>query len=184
MPLIPVDVQAIPMVHTEDASSLVSDSGFTRYRMKAKVWDMYLTDSTKRYSYWHFPKGIYVEQFDSLFHVTGSIAADTAYYFEKNGLWQAIGNVVAKNIDGTTFETPELFWDSKAPANSTNVFYTHQKVKITSSDGSFQYGNNGFRANQSLNPYFLFSVKAEINVEESPDSLRQNPNRPDSLRSP
>jgi len=184
MPLVSVDVHAIPMIHTTEVSTLVSDSGITRLKMKAKVWDIYSTDSTKRDSYWHFPKGIFVEQFDSLFHVIGSIVADTAYYFERTKLWRAVGNVVAKNIEGKTFETSELFWDQKAPANSTYAFYTHQQVKITNADGSFMYGRNGFRANQSLNPPFLFSVKGEVNVEESTDTVSQNTNRPDSLRRP
>jgi len=178
MPLVPVDVRAIPTVHTVGVSSLVSDS---RLRMKAKIWDIYSEDSTRN-SYWYFPEGIFVEQFDSLFHVTGSIIADTAYYFEKTKLWRAIGNVVAKNAEGTTFETSELFWDQNAPANSTNAIYTHQQVKITKIDGSFQNGRSGFRANQSLKNIFLFSGDGEMNVVESPDTLQQSTNPPDSLR--
>jgi len=184
MPLVPVDIHAIPMVHTTDVSSLVSDSGRTRFRMKAAIWDIYSNDSTRKDTYSHFPKGIFVEQFDSLFQVSGSIIADTAYYYDKTGLWRAIGNVAAKNSEGRTFETSELFWDSKAPANSTNAFYTHKQVKITDSDGSFQYGYNGFRADQSLKSIFLFSVKGEFNMKESTDTTGQNINRPDSLRHP
>ena len=184
MPLVPVDIHAIPMVHTVDVLSLISDSGRTRARIKAAVGDIYSNDSTRKDTYWHFPKRIFVEQFDSLYQVSGSIVADTAYYYEKTGLWQAIGNVVAKNSEGKTFETSELFWDSKAPAISTNAFYTHKQVKITDSDGSYQYGYSGFRANQSLKSIFLFSVKGELNVEESTDTTGQNTNRPDSLRRP
>jgi len=184
MPLVPVDIHAIPMVHTTDASSLVSDSGRTRFRMKAAVWDIYSNDSTRKDTYWHFPKRIFVEQFDSLFQVSGSIIADTAYYYEKTGLWQAIGNVVAKNSEGRTFETSELFWDSKASANSTNAFYTRKQVKITDSDGSYQYGYSGFRANQSLKSIFLFSVNGPIFFKESTESTGRYIKQPDSLRRP
>ena len=33
--------------------------------------------------YWAFEKGVYLEKFDSLFHIDASIKADTAYYYEK-----------------------------------------------------------------------------------------------------
>ena len=179
MPLVSVNVKAIPMVHTTDVSTLISDQGITRYRLEAKIWDIY---SHEGETYWHFPEGIHVEQFDSLFQVVGSIVADTAYYYERKELWRAIGNVFVKNTGGTTFETSELFWDQKVPPNVVNAFYTFQSVKITKPDQTFMVGRNGFRADQSLNTIFLFSGKGEINVDESPDSLRQNTIRSDSLR--
>jgi len=181
MPLVAVDAKTIPMVHTVDALSLISDSGIVRYQLEAKIWDIY---SNSGDSYWYFPKGIHVERFDSLLHVEGSIVADTAYFFERKELWRAIGNVVVKNVDGNTFETYELFWNQKALPNDGNAFYTYQKVKITSPDGSFLIGANGFRSNQALNPPFLFSGKGELNVEESSDSIQQNTVRPDSMQMP
>ena len=184
MPLVPVDVHTIPMVHTTDVSTLVSDSGITPLRMKAKVWDIYSDAANRVDSFWHFPMGIFVEQFDSLFHVIGSIVADTAYFYERTKLWRAAGNVIAKNSEGTTFETSELFWDQNVPANSMYAFYSHKQVKITYPEGSIQNAINGFRANQSLNPIFLFSVEGPIYIKESTDTVSQNTNRPDSLRRP
>jgi len=181
MPLVAVDAKTIPMVHTLNALSLISDSGIVRYRLEAKIWDIY---SNAGDSYWYFPEKIHVERFDSLFHIEGSIIADTAYYFEKKELWRAIGNVVVKNIEGTTFETSELFWNQKAPPNDGNAFYTFQKVKITSPDGSFLIGDNGFRSNQALNPPFLFAGKGELNVNESTDSIQQSTVRSDSMSAP
>ena len=181
MPLVSVDVRAIPIVHTEDFSTLISDSGITRGRLDAKIVDMY---SNGEEPYWYFPERIHVELFDSLFHVIGSIVADTAYYFEKKELWQAIGNIVAKNIEGTVFETSELFWDMKVPPNVTNAFYTHQLVKITKLDGTIIYGHKGFRADRSLKNHVIFSGKGEIIVEESADTLQQNAIRSDSIPFP
>jgi len=181
MPLVAVDAKMIPMVHTENASTLISDSGIVRYRLDAKIWDIY---SNAGDPYWYFPKGIHVERFDSLFLVEGSIKADTAYFFEKKELWRAVGNVVVKNVDGNTFETSELFWNQRALPNDGKAFYTFQKVKITSPDGSFLIGDNGFRSNQALNPPFLFSGKGELNVNESTDSVQQNTVRSDSMSIP
>jgi len=180
MPLVAVDAKAIPMMHTVDVSTLISDSGIVRYRLDAKIWDVYSNEGD---SYWYFPKRIHVERFDSLFHVEGSIVADTAYYYEKKGLWRAIGDVVVKNIEGTTFETVELFWNQKAPPNTLDAFYTDQAVKITKSDSTIIYGLNGFRADQSLNNIRLLSGKGGFIVDESTDTL-QNTVNSDSIQRP
>jgi len=179
IPLVSVDVKAIPILHTEDVSSLVSDSGITRYRLDAKVWDTYSMKDEGNVNV--FPKGIHVERFDSLFNVEGSIVADTAYNYVKKELWRAVGNVVVKNMEGRTFETSELFWDTKAPPNSVNAFYTDKPVKIVEPDGNISYGRNGFKADRQLNIIRLFSMKGEFNVEESTDSLRQDIARSDSI---
>jgi len=177
MQMVSVDVKAIPVVRTENVSTLVSDSGITRFRMTTKLWEMY---SNEKEPYWYFPKKIHVERFDSLFHVDTNIVADTAYYFEKKGLWRAVGNVVVKNTEGRTFETSELFWDRKVPEGVVNAFYTHKLVKILEPDGSYQYGTNGFASDQSLNTIRLFSMKADLAVEDSSDTIQQNTIKPDS----
>ena len=181
MPLVPIDLQTMPIVHTDDASGLISDSGIIRYRFKAKIWDIYSKDGDE---YWYFPKKIHVEQFDPLFQVVGNIEADTAYFFKRKELWRAIGNVVVKNMEGRIFETSELFWDQRVPPNTVNAFYTDQPVKIIDPDGSITYGRSGFKADQSLNIIRLFSMKGEFNIDESPDSLRQNTMQPDSVKLP
>jgi len=108
------DALVLPSIHGENIYSLISDSGITRYALKAKVWDMYSNDVEP---YWFFPEGIYLEKFDSLFHVEGYIQADTAYFFEKKELWQLIGNVHCQNLLGDKFDTSELFWNQKEPAS-------------------------------------------------------------------
>jgi hypothetical protein len=160
--VVPVDAQMLPTSRTEDVLSLISDSGITRYRLKAKVWEVY----TLPEDYWYFPEKIYVEQFDSLLHVNGSIEADTAYYFAKKELWQLVGNVVVKNLEGTTFETSELFWDQKAPSGSRNAIYTNKLAKIIRANGDYQYGRLGFKSDVYLNDPQLYSVSGEMSVKE------------------
>ena len=60
------DAAEVPTLRTLDVMTLISDSGVTRYRMEAEEWLMY---DRKRPSYWAFEKGVYLEQFDSLFNV-------------------------------------------------------------------------------------------------------------------
>jgi hypothetical protein len=160
-PVVPIDAQTIPVSRTEDVVSLISDSGITRYRLKAKVWEVY----THPEDYWYFPEKIYVEQFDSLLRVQGSIEADTAYYFSKKELWRLTGNVFVKNLEGTAFETSELFWNQKAPAGSRDAIYTHKLAKVTRANGDYQYGRNGFKSDAYLNDPQLYSVGGEMSVE-------------------
>ena len=78
---------SLPVMKTVGVSTLISDSGITRYRMKADEWLMY---DRKVPPYWAFEKGIYLEQFDSIFKVEASIKADTAYYYNTRKLWKLI----------------------------------------------------------------------------------------------
>ena len=75
-------------MRTTDATSLISDSGITRYRLNAKEW-LVFGKAQEPHSY--FPQGVYVEKFDSLFNVEASVKADTAYYWDKKGLYKLIG---------------------------------------------------------------------------------------------
>ena len=68
---------SLPVMDTRGVTTLISDSGVTRYRVNTEEW---LIFDKKKPSYWAFEKGIYLEQFDSLFHVDASIKADTANY--------------------------------------------------------------------------------------------------------
>ena len=181
MPLVSIDVQAIPVLHSEDVSTLISDTGYI-IRMDAKIWQEYSNDNDP-YSY--FPEGIYVERFDSLFNVDVIIKADTAYYFKDKDLWHAIGNVFVKNMEGTTFETSELFWNRRVPQNEMNAFHTKKPVKVVRSDGNVNYSRDGFTADQSLKIIRFFSGGGDFYIVESTDTEQQNTTiNPDSIQNP
>lgn len=61
---------SLPVMDTRGVTTLISDSGVTRYRVNTEEW---LIFDKKKPSYWAFEKGIYLEQFDSLFHIDASI---------------------------------------------------------------------------------------------------------------
>ena len=44
-----------------------------------------------------------MEKFDTLFQTEASIKADTAYYYDKKGLWELIGNVEVESLQGEHF---------------------------------------------------------------------------------
>ena len=101
---------SLPMMKTLGVTTLISDSGVTRYRVKTEEWLMF---DRKKPSYWAFEKGVYLEKFDSLFHIDASIKADTAYYYEKKKLWELRSNVHIRSQRGDKFDTDLLFWDEK-----------------------------------------------------------------------
>ena len=71
---------SMAVMQTSGVTTLISDSGVTRYRVNTEEW---LVFDRKKPSYWAFEKGVYLEQFDSIFHIEASIKADTAYYYDK-----------------------------------------------------------------------------------------------------
>ncbi|MCL2650160.1 MAG: LPS export ABC transporter periplasmic protein LptC [Candidatus Azobacteroides sp.] len=167
MDTIEVDAQALPLMHTENASSLISDSGVTRYRLVAKVWDVYDKHPD---SYWYFPKGLYVEKFDSVFNVEGSIKSDTAYYYDKKMLWHLIGNVEVMNLQKEKFETQELFWNEK-----TEKIYSNKPIRIEQADKIIL--GEGFESNQSMTNYDIFKTYAVLYVND-----REEPENPDEVK--
>ena len=74
----------VPSMKSLGVTTLISDSGITRYKIVAEEW---INHDKKKIPYWAFEKGVYLEKFDTLFHIDASIKADTAYYYEKKILW-------------------------------------------------------------------------------------------------
>lgn len=163
LPVVSIDAKAIPVLHTEDVTTLISDSGIIRVKWEAKVWDRF-ADSIRPYQY--FPEKIYVERFDTLFNPVGFIKADTAYFYEPENLWKLIGNVVAKNLEGTVFETSELFWNRQANPNSRRAIYTDKETKVTDVQGRINIGRNGFEANQELTYFLFLSTNMELEIDD------------------
>lgn len=160
-------------------NTLISDSGITRYRVKAKEW-LVFGNAKEPHSY--FPEGIYVEKFDTTFHTEASIKADTAYYFDKKGLWRLIGNVEVESLQGERFNTSELFWDQKA-----EKVYSDKYIRIQQKEQIIT--GIGFESNQNMTRYRIFNSQGEFPVEEeatpqtSADSVKaENMMMVDSLK--
>ena len=163
LPAVDVNVEELPMIHTEDIVSLISDSGITRYRLITKVWNMFKNDTA---SYWHFPEGVYVEQFDSIFNIKATIKADTAYYYESRSLWHGIGNVFIQNSDGVILETIELFWNEKAPPTSGYAIYTDKFAKVITADGKIMQGL-GMHSDMAMSNAVFLSTSAEFEFQDT-----------------
>ena len=145
----------VPSMKSLGVTTLISDSGITRYKIVAEEW---IIHDKKKIPYWAFEKGVYLEKFDTLFHIDASIKADTAYYYEKKKLWELKGNVQILSQRGDKFQTELLFWDEKK-----EKVYSDKYIQIEQEDKIIR--GYGFESNQDLTEYeinnstFIFTVE-------------------------
>lgn len=146
-----------------DVSTLISDSGITRYRLLADEW---LVFSKAADPYWYFPSGMYVEKFDSLFNTEGSVRADTAFYYTNRDEWVLIGNVRIANLQDEKFESERIYWDQKKKLiHSPEFIRIEQKDKIIT--------GYGFESNQEMTRYKIFNPQGIFPVpKEQEDTLQ------------
>lgn len=147
---------SLPIMDTRGVTTLVSDSGITRYRINTEVWQMF---DRKDPSYWAFEKGIYLEKFDSLLQVEASIESDTAYFYDKKKLWKLMGNVHVQNLKGEKFDTELLYWDQ----NRKKV-YSDKRVRIEQPDQIIYAW--GFESNEQMTKYKFFKTDGIFYVDE------------------
>ena len=156
---------SMAVMATRGVTTLVSDSGVTRYRINTEEW---LVFDRKNPPYWAFEKGVYLEKFDSIFQVEASIKADTAYFFNKEELWKLMGNVHIQNLKGEQFDTELLYWDQR-----TQRIYSDEFIRIEQPDRIIT--GHGFESNQQMTVYTIRKPEGIFYVDEeaaAADSLQ------------
>ena len=150
------DRKAMPALAGDEVTTLISDSGITRYRIKAKKWLVYDKADTP---YWEFPEGVYLEKFNLNLEADATVEADYAYYNEPAQRWMLRGNVQAVNLQGEKFETPLLYWDQ--PSESV---FSDSSIVITR-EASIIKGV-GFRSNQEMTQYTILRPTGVFPIKE------------------
>lgn len=147
---------SLPVMDTKGVTTLISDSGVTRYRINTEEW---LVFDRKSPPYWAFEKGIYLEKFDSLFQIEASIEADTAYFYNKEELWKLVGNVHIQNLKGEKFDTELLYWDQRK-----QKVYSDKFIRIEQPDRIIT--GRGFDSNQQMTVYTIHQPEGIFYVDE------------------
>ena len=150
------DRKAMAVLEGDDVTTLISDSGITRYRIKAQKWLIFDKADTP---YWEFPKGIYLEKFNLDLEADATVEADYAYYNETLQCWTLRGNVKALNLQGEQFETPLLFWDQKEES-----VYSDSSIVITRETSIIK--GVGFRSNQEMTQYTILRPTGIFPIKE------------------
>ena len=160
----------LPSMKSLGVTTLISDSGITRYKIVAEEW---LIHDKKNPPYWAFEKGVYLEKFDTLFRVDASIKADTAYYHEKKKLWELRGHVQILSQRGDKFQTDLLFWDEKK-----EKVYSDKFIQIEQEDKVIK--GYGFESNQDLSEYEIKNTTGIFTIEDTAPTVTTQPQ--DSLQ--
>ena len=150
------DRKAMAVLEAEDVMTIVSDSGVTRYRIKAPKWRVYDKADTP---YWEFPDGIFLEKFNLQMESDATIEADYAYYNEPAQLWMLKGNVKALNLNGEQFEAPLLYWSQKEER-----VYSDSSIVITREHSIIK--GVGFRSNQSMTQYTILRPTGSFPIKD------------------
>lgn len=147
---------SVPALHVWDVSTIVSDSGITRFKLVTPEWIVY--DRAEK-PFWHFPKGVHFERFNENLEVFAYVDADSAIYYTETDFWELIGNVEFKNMDGEQFETELLYIDQKR-----DRIYTDRNITITQSDKIIN--GVGFESNRRLTQYTVLNPTGIIPFDD------------------
>lgn len=106
-----------------------------------------------------FPEGIKVAQFSPESDTVTMISANYAINYEDRNIWEARGNVVARNKkDGETLYTEYLVWNQKK-----GIIYSDKKVQVSTPDDII-YGE-GFKSDDQFNDWEVTKVTGVISFE-------------------
>lgn len=156
-----VDPEQVATMTTTDVSTLISDSGITRYRVVTPLWLVY---DEARESRWRFPSGLHLERFDDFFNREATIDCDSATYFKVKQLWRLDGHVRVTNMASERFLTSQLFWNQRL-----GKVYSDSFIRIERSDRVME--GYGFVSNNSMTDFKVRNVSAILPVEQfSPGS--------------
>lgn len=137
--------ETFPTMRTLDVSTVISDSGYTRYHITTPLWLMFEEAAEP---HWNFPQGLFIVQFDDSLRESGTFTADTAVYFSQKKLWRFDSNVRMKNVDGDRFRTQQLFWDQ-----TTRKVYSDSFIHIERADRTIE--GYGFISNENMTDYTI-----------------------------
>lgn len=142
-----IDTKKTPQLSTRNVTTLISDSGYTKYKVITPLWNIYNGDpKEERENFWDFPEGVYLRQLDKNLKVVSTVAADSACYFPNKKLWELYGRVEIDQKDKAYFYSERIFFDDKTKKISSDTFI-HIKTPMEILEGV------GFESNMNLTQY-------------------------------
>lgn len=177
------DGNTTPTMTTTDVSTLISDSGYTRYHLKTPLWQIF---EDAEQPFWRFPEGLEVEQYDLNMQPASNVVCDSAIYYSQKRLWRLDGNVVMVNTQADSFLTQQLFWDQ-----TRRKIYTDSFIHIVRTDRIIE--GYGMESDQSMLYYTVTNPTAILPANTLPGGRRDtteksrntpSPNPPETPTSP
>lgn len=169
-----INPKKMPTLSTRNVSSLISDSGVTKYKILTPLWNIY---SEENNPYWNFPEGVYLRQVDKNMKVVAVIAADSAKYYTAKRLWELRGNVEIDQKGKTYFATQRVFFDDRNQRIYSDTFI-HIETPTQILEGM------GFEANQDLTQYTVLRPTGMFPIEQNTGSHTVDSSRMQMARDP
>ena len=154
---------------TQQSDSLTiiqSSEGHREFVFKTPLMERY---ELAREPYMEFRRGVEITTYDDSTGLEESnLVADYAIFFEKRELWEAKGNVVARNADGQILYTQQLFCNQ-----STHRVYSNVDSKVV--QGQDVFIGEGFESDDKFEKWsfrkFTGKLTVDPSVTEEPDSV-------------
>lgn len=138
-----INPKKLPTLSTRNVATVISDSGFTKYKVVTPLWNVY---NEAEVPYWDFPEGVYLRQLDHDLKVVSTVAADSAVYVPSKKIWELYGSVEIDQKDKAYFFTPRIFFDDRNKRIYSDTFI-HIKTPTQILEGV------GFESNQEMTNY-------------------------------
>lgn len=146
------DRDSVPMMVSYGVNTIISDSGVQKYRIVAERWEVNTALSRQM---WRFAKGLFLSEFDDKLNIVLSIQADTAYYYNKERLWELRGRVRVDNVEGLKFNSQQLFWDQNSHELYSNVW-----SKLVTPERTLE--GDRFRSDEKMNKYNVWNTNGSF----------------------
>lgn len=102
-----IDNELTPTSTSFRVNTIITDSGYPRYRIIAPTWLIFDNSDDPR---WTFPDGMHMEQYDNFANTVTTVDCDSAVYFTRRDIWRLDGAVDIAASDGQRFLTNQLWW--------------------------------------------------------------------------
>lgn len=150
------DIMDNPSMSATDLDLYQSQYGKQTLRIIAKTVNIY---SFQEEPTTEFPDGIVVEFFDENNNISSYLSANSAVYYETKDRWEAFGDIEAKNVEGTIFNTEYIEWSQETGEIRSDKF-----IKITDKDGVV-YGR-GFRSKQDFTDWTVLNPTGDFLIDQ------------------
>ena len=150
------DRKTLPGLSSTKITTVISDSGITRYRIYTDKWEIY---DRAAEPYWEFSKGLHFERFAENLSINATFTSNYARYYDRKRLWEFKGKVRAINLEGVMFETEILYWDE-----SQDRIFSDKFIRVTRP--TMIITGVGFEADQSLSKWRILNPQGPIYIDE------------------
>lgn len=154
--------ETIMTEHSVDLTMVMTENGAKAYRFQTPLMEGY---KLAKDPYMEFREGIdiitYKGEGDTT-QVESHLTANYAIFYEQRKLWEVKGNVVAKNSEGQTLYTQQLFWDQKSKRIYSNV---DCKVLI----GEDYWFGEGFESDEEMKDWHFRRYRGRMWIDAEPN---------------